>query len=115
MRGFAELPEAVKVLHIAALCCIGFTVILLMAPASIHRIAFDGQDDPAFLKVASRLVIAAPLPLAFGIALDTFVAACRALESYRAASLLGFVAIVVLLGTWYIYPLAQRVAKKRRS
>src|SRR5579862_2549682 len=112
MRAFAELPDAVKILHVAALCCIGLAVILLIAPASIHRIAFGGEDDPAFVKVASWFVVAAPLPLAFGIALDTFVAADRALQSDRAAGLLGLVAIVVLLGTWYVYPLVQRLLKK---
>lgn len=112
MRAFAELPEAVKMLHVAALCCIGLAVIMLMAPASIHRIAFGGEDDPAFVRVASFFVVAAPLPLAFGIALDTFVAAGRALQSDRAASLLSLAAIVVLLGTWYVYPLAQRLLKK---
>lgn len=112
MRAFAELPDAVKMLHVAALCCIGLAVILLMAPASIHRIAFGGEDDPAFVKVASWFVVAAPLPLAFGIALDTFVAVGRALQSDRAASLLSLAAIVVLLGTWYVYPLAQRLLKK---
>ena len=112
MRGFAELADAVKMLHIAALCCIGLAVILLIAPASIHRIAFGGEDDPVFLKVASRFVVAAPLPLALGIALDTFVATSRALGSYRAASLLSLVAIVVLLGTWYVYPFAKRLARK---
>jgi uncharacterized protein DUF6328 len=112
MRAFAELPDAVKMLHVAALCCIGLAVILLMAPASIHRIAFGGENNPAFVRIASFFIVAAPLPLAFGIALDTFVAAGRALESDRAASLLSLAAAVVLLGTWYIYPLAQRLLKK---
>jgi Family of unknown function (DUF6328) len=111
-RAFAELPNGVKMLHVAALCCIGLAVILLMAPASIHRIAFGGEDDPVFVKVASWFVVAAPLPLAFGIALDTFVAAGRALQSDRAGSLLSLAAIVVLLSTWYGYPLAQRFWKK---
>jgi hypothetical protein len=114
-RAFAELPDAVKMLHVAALCCIGLAVILLMAPASIHRIAFGGEDDPAFVKVASWLVVAAPLPLAFGIALDTFVAVGRALQSARAASLLSLTATVVLLGTWYAYPLVQRLMKKKTA
>lgn len=113
MRAFAELPDAVKMLHVAALCCIGLAVILLMAPASIHRIAFGGEDDPAFVKVASWLVVAAPLPLAFGIALDTFVAVGRALRSDRAASILSLTATVVLLGIWYVYPLVQRLLKKK--
>jgi hypothetical protein len=113
MQAFAELPDAVKMLHVAALCCIGLAVILLMAPASIHRIAFGGEDNPAFVRVASFFIVAAPLPLAFGIALDTFVAAGRALESDRAASALSLAATVVLLGTWYAYPLAQRLLKRK--
>ena len=84
-----------------------------MAPASIHRIAFGSEDDSAFVKIASFFVVAAPLPLAFGIALDTFVATGRALESDRAASLLSLAATVVLLGTWYVYPLVQRLLKRK--
>jgi hypothetical protein len=115
MRAFAELPDAVKMVHVAALCCIALAVILLMAPASIHRIAFGGEDDPAFVTIASFFVVAAPLPLALGIALDTFVAGGRALQSDRAASLLSLAAIVVLLGTWYVYPFAQRLLKRQHA
>lgn len=113
MGAFAELPAAVKAVHVAALCCIALALIFLMAPASIHRIAFHGEDDPSFLRIASIFVIAAPLPLAFGIALDTFVAAGRALSSGRAAAALALVAIVTLLGTWYVYPYAYRILRGR--
>lgn len=112
-RAFAELPPGVKMVHIAALCCIGLAVILLMAPASIHRIAFGGEDDPEFMKIASVFVVAAPLPLAMGIALDTYVAAGRALKSERIAAGMAVAAIIVLLGTWYVYPLAQRMRKRK--
>jgi Family of unknown function (DUF6328) len=112
-RAFAELPPGVKMVHIAALCCIGLAVILLMAPASIHRIAFGGEDDPEFMKIASVFVVAAPLPLAMGIALDTYVAAGRALQSERIAAGMAVAAIIVLLGTWYVYPLAQRMRKRK--
>lgn len=113
MRAFGELPLGVKAAHVAALCCVGLAVILLMAPASIHRLAFDGEDDPKFVKIASALVILAPLPLAIGIALDTYVAAGRALQSENVASVMGIAAIIVLLGTWYAYPLTQRRTKRR--
>jgi hypothetical protein len=69
-QAFAELEPATKIVHASALCFIELAV-LLMAPASIHRIAFSGEDDPTFLKIGSVFVVAAPLPLALGIALDT--------------------------------------------
>jgi hypothetical protein len=61
------------------------------------------------LKIGPIFVIAAPVPLAIGIALDTYVAAGRALESDVAASILAAVAIVVSLGFWYAYPFWCRV------
>jgi uncharacterized protein DUF6328 len=108
-RAFQDLPSEAKVSHAAALCCIALAVIFLMAPASLHRISFSGQDHPDFLKIGSFFVVAAPLPLALGIALDTYVAAERALQSEGAAFILAFIEILVLLGVWYVYPLWRRM------
>jgi Family of unknown function (DUF6328) len=107
-QAFAQLAAGAKIAHACALCCIGLAVILLMAPASVHRIAFSGQDDPDFVKIGSRFVVAAPVPLAFGIALDAYVAAGRAFQSETAACTLAAVSLMALLGLWYAYPLWRR-------
>jgi hypothetical protein len=101
-RALEQLTPMAKVTHAAALCCVGLAIILLMAPASLHRISFAGQDDPEFVKIGSRFVIAAPLSLAFGIALDAYVAAGRALQSETGATILAAAAIIALLGFWYV-------------
>jgi hypothetical protein len=111
-KAFSELPLDSKLAHAAALCCLGLAVLFLMTPASLHRIAFNGEDDPQFLKVGSWFVIAAPLPLALAIALDTYVAAGRAVQSPMTAVLLGGAAIAVLLGAWYGYPIWRRAASR---
>jgi Family of unknown function (DUF6328) len=107
-KAFSELPTESKIAHAAALCCIGLTVLLLMAPASLHRIAFNGEDDPLFVKIGSWFVITAPFPLAIAIALDTYVAAGQALQSPTTAIVLAIAAIVALVGCWYVYPLWRR-------
>jgi len=107
-RAFEQLPQAYKLAHAAALCSIGLAVILLMAPASLHRISFAGQDDPDFVKIGSVFVVAAPFPLALGITLDTYVAAGRALDSGAGAVILAAAAALMLLSMWYIYPLWRR-------
>jgi hypothetical protein len=112
-RAFENLPFEAKLAHAAALCCIAFAVILLMAPASLHRLAFRGQDDPEFLHIGSMFVITAPIPLALGIALDTYVATGRALESANLAAALALAALIVLVGFWYAYPLGRRTTKAR--
>ena len=84
-KASSELPPESKIAHAVALCCLAIAVLFLMALASLRRIGFNGENDPQFLKVGSWFVIAAPLPLAFAIALDTYVAAGRAAESRSTA------------------------------
>jgi hypothetical protein len=108
MRAFEQLPFESKLLHAAALGCVALAVILLMAPAALHRIAFAGEDDPEFLAIGSVFVIAAPVPLALGIALDTYVATAHALESRMLGSLIAAATTVVLAALWYAYPLMLR-------
>jgi hypothetical protein len=114
-RAFQELPLESKAAHVAALCCVALAVILLMAPAAFHRISFAGEDDPAFLRLGSAFVIAAPAPLAAAIALDTYVAVRRALDSAPTALILAACALIVLLGLWYGYPLLRRERSRGRS
>jgi Family of unknown function (DUF6328) len=104
-RAFEQLSSGAKLAHIIALLCVALAVVLLMAPAALHRLSFRGEDSPAFMAIGSVFVIAAPAPLALGIALDTYVASSRSLDSdtgaIAAAALSGF----VLFGLWYAYPL----------
>ena len=44
-----------------------------MTPAALHRIAFHGEDGVEFFHIGSRLIVAAALPLAMGIAADVLV------------------------------------------
>jgi hypothetical protein len=108
-RAFEQLPYESKLAHAAALCCIALSVILLMAPAALHRISFGGEDSADFLRIGSVFVIAAPLPLALGIALDTYVATARALESNVAAASIAGMTVIVLMFLWYAYPVWRRV------
>jgi hypothetical protein len=111
-RAFQQLPAEAKIAHVVAFCCMGLAIILLVAPASLHRISFGGEDDPMFLKVGSIFVIAAPFPLALGIAFDTYVATVRGTGSASLAVALAVIAICTLLGLWYVLPTAWRLARR---
>jgi len=107
-RSFEQLSEPVKLVHVAALCCVGFTVILLMTPAALHRISFAGEDTPAFFRLGSGFVIAAPAFLAFGIAGDLFVATYRAAGSQDLALVVAVASTVLLALFWFAIPLYIR-------
>jgi hypothetical protein len=107
-RAFEQLPSGAKLVHVIALLCVALAVILLMAPAALHRLAFRGEDASEFVAIASLLVIAAPVPLALGIALDTFVAVRRALDSDTGAISAAALTALTLFCLWYAYPLWLR-------
>ena len=88
-------------------------LVLVIAPASLHRISFAGEDDPLFLKIGSMFVIAAPVALALGIALDTYIAAIRAVDSRTVAAAIAVFAVTVLFGLWYAAPIWVRLACDR--
>jgi Family of unknown function (DUF6328) len=107
-EAFADLPASSKVLHAAALCCISVAVILLMAPASFHRITFGGENTESFHRIGSRFVIASAIPLAAGITGDLYVAVTKALESAAAGAVLAISIAALLVTLWFIQPLMHR-------
>jgi hypothetical protein len=103
-KAFDELPAAFKYIHCAGLCAVALSVVLLMTPAAVHRIGFGGDDDPAFFRIGSRLVIAGSIPLAAGIAADVAVVFFKATGSANLAAGAGVASLAALLGFWLLLP-----------
>jgi hypothetical protein len=109
-RTFAELPQSSKVVHAIALGCIALALVLLVAPAAFHRLAFHGADDERFFRLGSNLVSIALLPLALGICGDIYVAITRISESGAVGAASAAAALILFLGLWYAKPLLLRRA-----
>jgi hypothetical protein len=114
VRSFAELPGWVKMTHAAALAAVALSVVLLMTPAALHRIAYDGENSQSFFRISSALVVAAAFPLAVGIAADICVVGFRITGGARFASLSGCVSLLILVAFWFFYPLWLRHARGAR-
>jgi hypothetical protein len=106
--GFDRLPEHAKLGHALALCLIALNIILLMTPAALHRLTFGGEDSSSFLRIGSAFVIAAPLFLAGGIALEAYVVMQKTYENEGWAATGGGACFLALLVLWYALPLALR-------
>ena len=106
--GFERLPQNSKLVHAAALCLIASNVILLMTPAALHRLSFGGEDSASFLRMGSAFVIAAPLFLAGGIALESYVVMQKGYDNEGWAAVGGGAGFLVLFVLWYALPLALR-------
>lgn len=106
-RAFEQLAPGMRFVHAASLGLVALAVILLMAPAPYHRIVYAGEDNPDMHRVGSLLVTAATLPLALGIAGDVYVVISK-IVGPEIGLIGGVLAIVLLLGLWYAFPLAAR-------
>ena len=105
---FDKLAESSKLAHAFALCSIALTIILLMAPAALHRITFSGQNTERFHRMGSAFVIAAAVPLAFGISADIYVAIAKALGSAPIGIAVACALAALLAVLWFVQPLALR-------
>jgi hypothetical protein len=106
--GFDRLPASAKVLHTVALCSVALNVVLLMTPAALHRLSFDGENTGSFLKLGSVFLIVAPIPLALGISAEIYVVFLKVLENPIQAVAAAGGGAVILLGFWYVLPLIDR-------
>jgi Family of unknown function (DUF6328) len=88
-------------------------MVLLMAPAAYHRIAYEGEVSADILRVGSVLVSAATIPLALRLAGDTYVVIAKIIASSIVAIIAAGVAFTLLIGLWHAYPLVA--ASIRRS
>ena len=83
-------------------------MILLMTPAAYRRLIGDGANSADVLKTGSTLVTAAPIPLALGLSLDTYVV----IAHLAGLSALGFAALagilILVTGLWPAFPATMR-------
>ncbi len=107
-QAFDQLPAIYRGLHLAALALNAICMLLLIAPAAVHRIAFAGDDDPRFHRIGTILVSVALLPLAAAIAGDVFIAFWRLFASPAVAASAAVCALALCLGCWYLLPWAVR-------
>jgi hypothetical protein len=104
-KSFSALPNWVQGVHAAGLLAVALSVLIVMTPATLHRMAFHGEDDPDFYRIASELVTAAALPLAAGIAADILVVFFKISSSAMMAGIASTTTFVTLIGAWYAFPI----------
>jgi hypothetical protein len=90
-------------------------VVLLIAPAAVHRLTFQGRDDPQFVRLGSLIITLALLPLAASICCDTWVALHKLTASDTLPTVGALVTAVFLLTLWFVVPLSLRARVRARG
>jgi hypothetical protein len=107
-EAFEKLSPTAKAVHTASLLLIALAMLLLMTPAPYHRLAEGGEHTERFDKVGVRLVLAALVPLALGLAGDYYVV-LEKVSGSGALALAGAAAVAAAsLTLWFVVPAAAR-------
>jgi hypothetical protein len=107
-RRFDQLPVALKAVHAVGLGMMMLAVVLLLAPAAFHRLAFGGEDVPIVHKVGSIFVTAALAALALGLSAEVMVALGALSGRLDVGALFAAMVLLLLFGLWYLWPLIIR-------
>jgi amino acid permease len=113
MESFEKIPLSSKYVHLASLLLVGLSIMLLMTPASYHRIVERGEETEHFHRFASRILLAAMLPLALGVTGDFFVVIRKVTKSATTAIVAAALMLIFFYGFWFGFTLYRR--KQRQS
>ena len=109
-----HLSEAEQSLHLAAIVLVTIAIALVMTPAAYHRQVEPRRATVSFLVLASRLVSAAMLPLAAGLAIDVHLIARVITGMPVLAATIGVVVFGLFVALWFAFP-QWRAAQLRRQ
>ena len=110
-EAFDKLPQASKYVHLASLALIALTVVLLMTPAAYHRIVEEGEDTEHFHRFATKMVVAALIPLALGICGEVYVVTHKVVESQLVAVVFALVGLALFWELWFGLTLYRRTQR----
>jgi len=113
-QSFDRLPPSVQTVHVIALLSLVVAVILLIAPAALHRLALQGRDDARLLRPGSLIVTLALLPLAASICCDIWVALFKLTGRDTPATIAALGTLALLLCLWFALPFYLRATTRPR-
>lgn len=105
---FLHLTFVEQCLHLLALALVAIAGCLVMTPAALHRQCGPMEASERFLRVGGKLLLAAMVPLMFGIGLDFFLIAHMVLDEAEAAAVISVLLVGFLAGCWFVYPRIYR-------
>jgi hypothetical protein len=112
---FDKLPSGPKYVHLACIGLSALAIILLMTPAAYHRIVEQGQETEHFHRFASKMLIAALVPLALGLSGDVYVVVQKVTGSQLVSIVSALVILAVFWELWFGLTLYRRTQREYAS
>ena len=103
-----QLSPAERVTHLVAIVLVTVAIVLVMAPAALHRQTEPQAVSQRFITVSSRLLMASMVPLAVGICLDVYLVARVIVSAPTVAGIVAGLLFGVFIVFWLLLPRALR-------
>ena len=112
---FDKLPSSSKYVHLAALGLNVLAIVMLITPAAYHRMVERGEETEHFHRFASKMVVAALVPLALGMAGDVYVVVQKVTDSLLISVVSALVILAIFWELWFGLPLYRRTQREYAS
>ena len=106
-----HLSTLERMLHLVAIVLVTIAVILVKAPAALHRQAEPMSVSRRFITVSSRLLMSSMAPLAAGICVDVYIVARLIAGSPSIAATIASGLLAVFVALWWVLPRAMRLRR----
>ncbi|HEX3558136.1 MAG TPA: DUF6328 family protein [Pyrinomonadaceae bacterium] len=111
-ESFDKLPSLSQYIHLLSIGMSALTIVLLMTPAAYHRIVERGEETEHFHRFASKVVVAALIPLALGLAGEVYVVVLKVAESQLVSVVSALVILAVFWELWFGLTLYRRTQRE---
>jgi hypothetical protein len=108
-----QLSSAERTLHLAAIVLLTIAILLVMAPAALHRQTEPTSVSVRFITISSRQLMASMAPLAIGICLDVYLVARVIVRSRGLAGIVAVFLLGVFIVLWVLLSRAVRRGKEK--
>ncbi len=105
-----QLSSVERVVHLVAILLVTIAIVLVMAPAALHRQMEPMAVSRRFIAISSRLLMASMAPLAAGICLEIYIVARVILGTSVGAAIIAVLSLGVFVVFWLVVP---RVSRRR--
>jgi hypothetical protein len=102
------LSPAERILHLAAIVLVTIAIVLVMAPAALHRQTEPMAVSRRFITISSRLLMASMAPLTVGFCLDVYVVSRLVVETRAVAAIIAAGVLAVFILFWVVLPRLAR-------
>jgi hypothetical protein len=109
---FSELSAGEQLVHYIAVLLIALAIGLIMTPAAYHRQVEPGSVSGFFVRLASRLITIAMLPLAVALCLEVYLLGRVILSDRMISFVVAGMLLLIFAGFWYLFPWWVAVRRK---